>query len=135
MTSRPIITHTAAALVAASALVLATGTAATADPNPNPHSARPVTLHCQQLGDLIAVQEGNGIWTRTAMPWHVLDSNLVLTVYAVHFVLTPPVGDPTVVDASKPPPENGRLDVCTEREQDPTLGVFDATYSVSYTHA
>jgi hypothetical protein len=120
------------ASIAAGVLVLATATAASADPVNPPNRGLISTLHCKQLGDVTAIQEGNGLWTRAAMPWHALDSNLVLTVYAVHFEFTPAGGDLTVVDASKPAPQNGRLDVCTQHEEGPP-GVFDATYSVSYT--
>ena len=63
-----------------------------------------------------------------------LDSNLVLPVYAVHFVFTPTGGETQVVDASKPAPGSGRLDVCTQHEEGPR-GVFDGTYWVSYTPA
>jgi hypothetical protein len=64
----------------------------------------------------------------------VLDSNLVPAVYAVHFVSTPTGGATQVVDASKPAPGSGRLDVCTQHEEGPP-GVFDGTYWVSYTPA
>ena len=119
------------ASVAATALLLAMATSASADPVKPPNRGLISTLHCEQLGDVTAIQEGNGLWTRAAIPWHALDSNLVLAVYAVHFEFTPTGGDFTVVDASKPAPQNGHLDVCTQHEEGPP-GVFDGTYSVSY---
>src|SRR5262245_19464440 len=104
MNYRRIIARIAGTLGAAGALALATGTAASADPNGTnpPHSGGAVTIHCEQLGELTAIQEGNGNWIRTAMPWHVLNSNVVLKVYAVHFVVVPVVGDTIVVEGNKP---------------------------------
>jgi hypothetical protein len=128
---RPRITGTVAALAGAAGLLLAMPFSASADPVNPPNRGLISTLHCKELGDVTAIQEGNGLWTRTAMPWHALDSNLVLTVYAVHFEFTPTGGDFTVVDASKPAPQGGRLDVCTQHEQGPQ-GVFDGTYRISY---
>jgi hypothetical protein len=122
----------AAALVAAASLMLATAGPVAADPVNPPNAGLIVTIHCQQLGDLIAIQEGNGLWTRAAIPWHVLNSNQVLVAYAVHFVVTP-TGEPTqVIDASKPTPGSFRLDVCIQHDEGPE-GVFDGTYWVSYT--
>jgi hypothetical protein len=64
----------------------------------------------------------------------VLNSNRALNIYAVHFVVTP-TGAPTqIVDASKPAPRSGRLDVCTQHDES-SAGVFDGTYRVSYTPA
>jgi hypothetical protein len=122
----------AVAFVAAASLLLATAGPVAADPVNPPNRGLIVTLHCTQLGDLTVIQEGNGLWTRAAIPWHVLDSNQVLLIYAVHFVVTP-TGEPTqVVDASKPGHESDRLDVCTQHDEGPD-GVFDGTYWVSYT--
>jgi len=118
---------------AAVALAVMAGSAA-ADPLKPPNAGLIVTFHCQQLGDLPVIQEGNGLWTRAAIPAHVLGTNQVLTAYAVHFVVTP-TGEPTqIVDASKPPPGSGRLDVCTQHDES-SDGVFDGTYWVSYTSA
>ena len=117
----------------AATVLLSIAASAIADPvNPvNWHSGQPVTLHCQQLGDVTAIQEGNGLWTRAAIPWHVLDSNLVLNVYAVRFEVTPTGGELSVTQASKPGHRNGRLDVCTQHDEGPE-GVFDGTYWVTY---
>src|SRR5207249_4620762 len=123
---------TVAALAGAACLLLATALPASADPVNPPHRGLISTLHCNQLGDLTVIAEGNGLWARAAIPFHALDSNLVLVVYAVHFEFTPTGGDFTVIDASKPAPQNGHLDVCSEHEEG-APGVFDGTYWVSYT--
>ena len=118
--------------MAAASLLLATAGPVSASA---PDRGLPSTLHCQQLGDVTANAEGNGQWTRTAFSWHVLDSNQVLLVYAVRFVFTPTGGETQVIADSKPAPGSGRLDVCTEHQEDPGFGVFDGTYWVSYTPA
>jgi hypothetical protein len=128
-----ILARTLVTLAVTAVLALATATSASADPLNPPNRGLIVTIHCADLGDLTAIQEGNGLWTRAAIPWHVLDSNLVLNVYAVHFEVTTPGGALTVLDATKPGHRSGRLDVCTQHDEDPAFGIFDGTYWVSYT--
>jgi hypothetical protein len=135
--SNKMIVGSVAALVVVASLLLAAGPAA-ADPPTDSHNGGALTIHCDLLGPLNVQATTYGEWVHAAEPRLVTDSNLVLVAYAFHYVFTPAVGAPTVVDGSKPPPKNGRLDRCTFSISDPTgpngvPGVFTATYWVSYT--
>ena len=128
------VTSALAALVGAVALLLATALPAGADPPLDSHNGGVVTIQCDALGPLDIVGTAHGEWVHAAQTMHVIGSNLTLLAYAYHFVGTPTVGDPLVVDGAKPAPSSGRLDRCVMRivTTDPE-GVFVGTYWVSYT--
>ena len=124
------ITGVGVTLVAAAGLLLATAAPAGADP-----PFRSVTIHCNTLGDLEIVAEGNGEWVHAAIPLHVVDSNQVLLLYKYHYVGIPSDGGPPiVVEGEKPAPQSGRLDTCQWTETFPEGTVF-TTIGVSYTPA
>ena len=122
------------ALVAAAGALLATAGPAGADPPVNAPNGGQITIHCDALGTLDIVGNGRGLWTRSAEPMHVVGSTQVLVAYAFHFEGFPTGGGTIVVDASKPAPKNGRLDVCRFSLTFPE-GTENGTLGVSYTPA
>lgn len=128
MRHRPIIAWLVTMTATASLFMLASP--ASADPVNPPKAGLIVTISCEgKLGSPTVIQEGLGNWTQAAIPMHVIDSNQVITAYAVRFEVV--VGDTTeVVQGSKPAPRNGRTDICHLH-----LDGFDATWWVTYTPA
>jgi hypothetical protein len=121
-------------LALVTAFVLVMSDSASADPPVPSQHGNLTTLHCDQLGTLQVISNGNGRWDLTAQPMHVLNSNLVLVAYSFRVELTPPGGQTQVlVDHSKPPPQDSRLDICHATETDPVLGTASITWGVSYT--
>jgi hypothetical protein len=126
------ITGTVAAAAGAAALLLATALPAGADPPVDSHNGGVLTIQCDALGPLDIVATSHGEWTHAAQTMHVIGSNLTLLAYAYHYVGTPTVGDPIVVDGAKPAPSSGRLDRCVVSVVAPE-GVIVGTFWVSYT--
>ena len=124
------------ATIAAGVLLFATGTAG-ADPTnavgggPAVNGG-PFTIHCDTLGDLMVVVQGNGEWTHSAIPMHEIDTNQTLLGYLYRYEVTPVGQPPFVVEGEKPAPQSGRLDVCRFSQTFPQ-GTVDVTIGVSYT--
>src|SRR5262245_50292372 len=105
-------------LLLATGFLLATAVSASADPPVPSQHGNLTTLHCDQLGTLQVISNGNGRWDRTAQPMHVLNSNLVLVAYSFRVELTPPGGQTqVVVDHSNPPPRTAGLTYATRPRQ------------------
>jgi hypothetical protein len=134
MRSRGRLLSACVAIVAGATLLLAAAGPAGADPI-NPPGREAVTIHCDALGDLEVIVEGNGEWTHTALAMHVLDSNLMLLAYKYHYEVTPQDGQTFVVEGEKPAPQGGRLDVCRFSQTFPGQGTIYTILGVSYTRA
>jgi hypothetical protein len=125
------------ALLGAATVACLVAAPAGADPT-NAKNAQVVTAHCDPLGTLDVVSNGNGRWT----PGLVTTNNQVGVPYEFHVTgtFTPTGGEPESFsdDLVKPAPHNGRLATCTfHQEGADEFGSFvvDGTVLISYTPA
>lgn len=130
------------AYAAATGLMLGTALPASADRPVDSHNGGLIDLVCTTTSGITTTYKVGfttaGEWFHAAEPRLVVDSTLVLVAYGFHYVWTPdtPTPDNPSYDSGvvmKNEPKNNRKAVCEMTVPDDGLGVFHATYWMSYT--